>query len=176
MRFEEEKMAGRSLIYAVLAMLSVGCASGVKTADIRFYNLARTSGPIAVDVVYLDSPQQRDSILDEFSPDPSRWFRSERRNGMNLINEDVQPGAGPTSKPLTNKKSSGVWPFKKYTPFVLVIAEYGPRAGALGPNQFAIGSLDENSIPKPKGREHIAVYDGFMERLPGPPSAGYIRR
>lgn len=157
-------------LFGVTLLLTTGCSRNLKTREIQFWRDPSVGSglPIAVDVVYPVSIEQREELLRDFKKDTSEaWFHSRVRDTVQKDKEDIQPeapGQRVSVKPKTPKDLG-----------ILIFAEFGQRpqegSGAIvKPNHKAVIQFNKLTEPQPRKREYIRIGPGYMERLKNRPT------
>lgn len=159
----------RNLLFALgmALMLSTGCSRYLKTKEVRFWRDPAVGGvqEVFVDIVYPQTVEQREEIVEKFKAEPLTWFRSRMRNQVAFQKVDVKRNGQSAAVKKKVLKDIGI----------LIFAEFGERPtegpnAVVGKTQKPVVQIHQLSVPKPGKREYIWIGPGYMERRKSRPT------
>jgi hypothetical protein len=152
-------MNGRWIWLGVLGLMATACARGpVPIREIYFYRDADVNAgrPCPIDIVYPKDEAEMRRITAEIGP--RNWFTSSLYDQVRKDKEWLEKPEQTVQRLVLQNKA-------REDPYVVIIAEFTqPDANpAVGREPMLIFS--EQTRPKPRKVEHIAVHNGSLERL-----------
>lgn len=160
-------------LLAVAAVVSTGCSRGIKTREINFYRYSEINEgqKIFVDIIYPRDLMEYDKIR---AMEPSDWFKltNTLRNEVWAESYEILPCRDGVRECRTVASLIKMRDLRDQQ-YLIVIANLGRAGSAIPPDSYRILAMKNDQERKPRKREYVQIFQGYMERLNKKPRGKY---